>query len=118
MLVVTSSRPDIANLLGLDVLDREWLARESRSRQLEDGQRDLVVGEEGYRHAGDRGDQRRQAQTQGAAFVVCAGGCSPGQVTDQAAQEGEPEDSRVHDDGRGGLRRGGENDRAAGYGDL
>lgn len=59
MLVITSTSPEVTNLLGLDVGHLERGAVKRRSGHLEDRQRgDKRV--EGLRHTRNRGDQRGQ----------------------------------------------------------
>lgn len=62
MLVITSTSPEVANLLGLDVGDFERGAIQRRSRKLENRQGRSVVSKR-LSNSWDLGDQRREAET-------------------------------------------------------
>lgn len=95
MLVVACSGPDVADLLGLDVLDGERDAGKGRSGQLEDRQRDRVVGER-LGHPGNLWDKRRKTESERAALVVCSRRGGVDEVVDKAAQKSEAEETGVH----------------------
>jgi hypothetical protein len=62
MLVITSTSPEVSNLLGLDVGDLERGAIQRRSGKLENRQGRSVVSKR-LSHPGDLGDQRRKTET-------------------------------------------------------
>lgn len=92
MLVVTSTSPNVANLLGLDVLNFERLAGKRRGGELEDGQRGNQVSE-GLSDTWDQGDQRRQADL---GFLLLKLSRVGGDIRHERAQESSTKGVRMH----------------------
>lgn len=87
MVVVTGTGPDVANLLGLDVLGLKEGTVKRRRGDLQNGQRRRQV-HQGLRHAGNGRNQRRQADAQRRALAD-RGGRGGGSLGHQLAGQDE-----------------------------
>lgn len=61
MLLITRTRPEVANLLGLNVTAIELRTLQRGSRNLKNWQRRGILGQ-ALRDSGDAGNQRREGQ--------------------------------------------------------